>query len=344
MVHKRVRPTIRDVAKEAGVSMTTVSHSLNGKGIVADATRSEVVKTAHRLGYRPHAVASGLRNNRLGVIALVMRPLDTLESFLPEGVDYFLRFAGAASLSALEHGYGLMLLSDPTLPQTPGIALAADGFIIADPVENDPVIDLLQAEGIPLLTAGKDVARGDYEGWIETNTSVITEQVLDHLAENGATRIALARGTDRNSWNVDTEDTYRRWCDNHCQPAIIMAQRETSGQVGGQAFAEEILSMATPPDGVYCLTGRHAAGMALGLKDKGARIPDDIRVVAGSDSEQTRNSNPPISAVDLEPEALAREAVGALINQLNAKPRDGLTKSFRAAGRFIVRGSSVPSG
>lgn len=318
--------------------MTTVSHSLNGKGIVAEATRARVIEVARRLRYRPNAVASGLRNNRLGILALVLRPLDTLESFLPEGVDYFLRFAGAASLSALDHGYGLMLLSDPTLPETPSVALAADGFIITEPVENDPVIDLLQAEGIPLLTIGKDLGRPDYDSWIEPNTAQITHQVLDHLEENGAKRVAIAIGTDRNSWNITTEATYREWCSARDQEPIVVTQRETSGTLGGRAIGEELLSMTDRPDAVYCLTGRHAAGLMALLSEAGIDSPNDFLLVAGSDSEQTRNSVPPISAIDLEPEILARAAIAALVEQLGGSPKSGSDSGM--GGRFIARGSS----
>lgn len=331
------RSTIQDVARAAGVSATTVSHALNGKGMVAEATRARVAEAARKLRYRPHAIASGLRSNRLGILALVLRPLDALESFLPEGVDYFLRFAGAASLSALDHGYGLMLLSDPTTPDTPSIAFAADGFIVSEPLQNDPVIDLLMAEGLPFLTVGKDLSRPAYESWIEPNTAEVTTEVLHHLEANGAQRIALAVGTDRNSWNIGTEDSYRQWCLERQQIPVVMAQAETSGLAGGRALGSRLLSMKDRPDGIYCLTGRHASGMLECLTAAGLRVPADVMIVAGSDSEQTRNSEPPISAVDLAPEALARAAVVALVQKLDGT---GNGDEPGSEARLIIRRSS----
>jgi DNA-binding LacI/PurR family transcriptional regulator len=339
MSPRNSRTTIRDVAREAGVSVTTVSHALNGKGMVAAATRSHITEVARKLHYRPHAVASGLRNNRLGVLALVLRPLDTLESFLPEGVDYFVRFAGAASLSALDHGYGLMLLSDPTLPETPSISMAADGFIITEPVENDPVIDLLMAEGIPFLTVGRDPARDSYDSFIETDTPAITMEVLDHLAGNGAQRVAITIGTDRNYWNISTEASYREWCAARGQEPVVLAQQETSGLAGGRILGEQILAMKDRPDAAYCLTGRHAAGLQARLAEAGITTPDRFLLVAGSDSEQTRNSTPPITAMDLLPEASARAAIAAIVEKLGGTPkadgREGID------GRFIIRESST---
>ncbi|MGW9413697.1 LacI family DNA-binding transcriptional regulator [Arthrobacter cupressi] len=339
MSPRSTRTTIRDVAREAGVSVTTVSHALNGKGIVAGPTRNRIAEIARRMHYRPHAVASGLRNNRLGVLALVLRPLDTLESFLPDGVDYFVRFAGAASLSALEHGYGLMLLSDPTLPETPSVSLAADGFIITEPIENDPVIDLLLAEEIPFLTVGRDPARDSYSSFIEPDTARTTTQVLDHLVENGARKVAIAVGTDRNHWNILTEKRYREWCDERGQEPIVLVQGETSGLAGGRVLGEQVLAMDDRPDAAYCLTGRHAAGLQGRLAEAGISTPGNFLLVAGSDSEQTRNSTPPITAMDLAPEATARAAIAALVEQLGGTPKgDGYSG---IDGRFIIRESST---
>ena len=111
------RPTIRDVARSAGVSVTTVSHTFTGNGTVAPATQQRVRTAAQDLGYRPDVIAQGLRRNRLGVIALVARQLDTLHPELLYDVDYFARFAGAAAVASLAEGLGLMLVSDPTGPQ-----------------------------------------------------------------------------------------------------------------------------------------------------------------------------------------------------------------------------------
>ena len=315
----RRRVTIHDVARDAGVSITTVSHSLNGKGVIASATRQRVIDTAERLGYSADAIARGLRSNRLGVLGLVIRPLDTLDSYQPAGVDYFVRFAGAAAVEALDRGFGLMLVRDPTTKNVPGIALAVDGFIISDPIGNDPVIALLQRNGIPLVTVGRDVGRDDFTDWLGMGTDVDTRAVLDHLTERGARRVALLVGTDTNAWNADSERAYREWAATHGHEAQVYRQDETAGEPGGALIAEQMLSETRehrPPDAVYCLTGRHAAGLQRQLQQAGYQVPADIMIVAGSDSEQTRNSTPPITSIDLTPEITAKAAVDFLLQRI----------------------------
>lgn len=318
-IPERRRATIHDVAREAGVSITTVSHSLNGKGVVASATRQRVLDTAERLGYSADAIARGLRSNRLGVLGLVIRPLDTLDSYQPAGVDYFVRFAGAAAVEALDRGFGLMLVRDPTTKNVPGIALAVDGFIISDPTGNDPVITLLQRNGIPLVTVGRDVGRDDFTDWLGLGTAEDARAVLAHLTERGARRIALVVGTDTNAWNADSELTYREWARAHAEAAVVYQQDETAGEAGGEAIAEQMLAVAAVqglPDAVYCLTGRHAAGLQRRLQRAGYDVPADIMIVAGSDSEQTRNSAPPITSIDLTPEITAKAAVDFLVRRI----------------------------
>ncbi|PJJ78286.1 LacI family transcriptional regulator [Salinibacterium amurskyense] len=319
----RRRSTIHDVARHAGVSITTVSHSLNGKGVVAKATRQRVIEVAAELGYSADAIARGLRSNRLGLLGLVIRPLDTLGSYQPEGVDYFLRFAGAAAVEALDCGYGLVLMRDPTAGNAPGIALAADGFIISDPLAGDPVIDLLTRNAIPLVAVGRDVERPDFTAWLGGGTLRNVDSVIAHLHERGAKRIALVTGTDDNSWNADSENSYREWAAENDQSPIVYNQDERLGEEGGREIADQLLASDAPlPDAIYCLTGRHAAGIQAGLQAAGCRIPDDVMIVAGSDSEQTRNSTPPITSVDLAPEATAKAAVAYLVALLEAAEDD----------------------
>lgn len=178
--------TIKDVAERAGVSRTTVSHALNGKGNLSATTIERVRAVATELGYQPNVVARGLRQARLGVLSLVIRPLDTLDTANPEGVDYFLRFTGAAALTALDHGYGLLLVSDPTRPDAPSSALAADGVIVDAPVEDDPLVELLSRRRIPYVLVGVDPAIGPDVPAVAHDGLRDTARILDHLRAGGA--------------------------------------------------------------------------------------------------------------------------------------------------------------
>ncbi|MGZ0711096.1 LacI family DNA-binding transcriptional regulator (plasmid) [Coraliomargarita sp. W4R53] len=320
------RPTIKDVALAAGVSLTTVSHALNGKRIVRKETVERVLRVADELGYRPSALARGLRESRMNVIALVLRPLDTLESFLPEGVDYFLRFAGAAALTAMERGYSLMLVSDPTKPDAPISTLAADVCIVTDPFENDPVITLLKRQRMPVVTVGADPARREIAPYLSTDTRTETVLVLDHLVEAGGTVVALGIGTDSNEWNTMSHAAYLEWCAARGQEPIVFINPETAGEAGGAAIAASAFaatSSSPRPDAVYCLTGRHAAGLVAAAAAHGLRVPEDLLVAGGSDAMQDRTSRPSVTALDLQPELVARLSVEVAVRLANGENIEG---------------------
>lgn len=331
------RPTIHDVARRAGVSATTVSHAFSGKGTVAPATRQHVRDVARSLGYRPDILAQGLRSNRLGVIALILRPLDDYTNSGAWGIDYFMRFTGAAALAALAAGYGLMLVGDPSHDEGPGAALACDGCLVTEPIADDPLLDLLAKKEIPVVTVGRDVAREGSELTVDAQTTTITDDVLAHLVAAGATRIALITGTATNSWNIDSASAYRAWCAAHLMEPRVAEVPEDDGIGGGYRAARELFARE-PPDAIYCLTGRQAVGALEFLHDNKIRVPDDVLLCCGSDAERLRSTTPAITAVDLRPEALARIAVTTLIDALTGHSSE---RQDDSAARLLVRDSTT---
>lgn len=321
---RKGRVTIRDVARAAGVSVTTVSHALNGKGSASEETRRRVLAVAEKLAYRAHPMARGLRRGRTGVLGLDMRPLDAIGSYLPAGVDYFVRFAGAAAVTALDHGLGLMLVPDLTRSDVPASAHGVDGYVIGDPVRNDPVLARLLDAGVPVVTVGRDPGRPDFVDWVGTDDAQETERVLDHLWSRGARRIAFLAGTDDNAWNVDSEESYRAWARRHEMPARVLHVPEAAGEDGGRDAARRLLTdQRTRPDAVYCQTGRHAAGVLAEAKSLGIPVPGDLLIAAGSDAQQTRLAVPAITALDLVPEETGKAAVSLLIARVNGEAATG---------------------
>jgi DNA-binding LacI/PurR family transcriptional regulator len=342
MVAGSHRPTIHDVARQAGVSATTVSHTYSGNRMVAPETRRLVREAAAALGYRPDALAQGLRQNRLGVIALIARHLED-RIHLVADVDYFLRLAGAAAVAAMKERYGVMLVADPSRPQAPGTALACDGVIVTEPEHNDELVTMLTAAGIPVVTIG-DVPGEPHDPRLVIGIDAprLTMLVLDHLAAAGARRIALVNGADRNEWCLTSAASYRQWTAARGESGHVIEVAQDQGEAGGRSAVDEFHAAArragtSPPDGYYCVTAAQALGVCARLHELGLRVPADVRVVAGSDSEPCRTAAPPITAVDLEPEVLARRAVATMLAVLHAQePPQHPTR----VGRLVVRGSS----
>ena len=335
------KTTIRDVARAAGVSITAVSHALNSKGTLSAATRQRIMETADRLGYQPDPLARGLRSSPLGVVGLMLRPLDALGTYLPTGVDYFTRLIGAVAVECLERNLSLMLVRDLSkLPRQP-LALALDGYIIADPLDADPVIDLLQQASLPFVTIGRVPDRPAFTDWVGSRDEDETDMILQMLRQKGAERIALVTGCDRNAWNLDSMAAYRTWAEGHGMAARVVSRPEADGTEGGRDAVAELLDHGELPDAIYCLTGRHARGMLDELTARGIRVPEDVQLVAGADSEQSRSALPAITAIDLDPELIAAQAVEQLTTRvMSGRPVEPMPLSTRLILRETTLGGN----
>ena len=329
--------TIKDVAARAGVSITAVSHALNGKGTLAEGTRERIRDVAQSMGYQADALARGLRRSQIGVIGIVLRPLDALENYSPPGVDYFLKFSGAAAISALDHGLSLMQVADLVKGPVTPLAFSLDGYIVTDPTDDDPVVALLEDREIPYVTLGRDLSRPNAVNWVASDDADATRQALEHLEEQGAKTIAFVGGIDENSWNADAEQVYREWCKAQGTAERIFHLPEGRGEAGGREIVPELIADGVP-DAIYALTGRHAAGIQDAMRDRGFVTPKDFLLACGTDAEQTRTAQPAITAINLHPERLGREVVALLaaITRGEHPETSRLVKS-----ELIVRPSSM---
>lgn len=147
------RAGIRDVAAAAGVSITTVSDALNGKGRLPDATRRHVREVADRLGYRPSAAARTLRTGKSGLIGLTVTTYGD-EPFTFTEFAYFAEMARAATSAALARGYALVILP-ATSRHDVWSNVALDGTVVIDPSDHDPVVTELVRQGLPVVSDGR---------------------------------------------------------------------------------------------------------------------------------------------------------------------------------------------
>ena len=332
-MERKGKPTIKDVAKAAGVSPTTVSHALNGKGVVNRETVARIEAAAAEIGYHANPIASSLRTSSFKLIALIFRPLNNLETYLPEGVDYFLRLTGAASLAAMEQGYSLMLVDDPSKPGASLSTRAADAYIVSEPFDNDPILTFLTDMHIPFVTVGVDLSRSDEFPSIGGEEDAQAQIALEHLVSAGAQRVGLVVGTDTNSWNQFSKTEYEQWCAARSQQPMTFAAPERDGELAGPSILDhffgttaaeqhDAITTGTAPDALFCLTGRHAAGVQAEAARRGIRIPEDLMLIAASGSVQNMTSRPAVSVLDLKPEALARQAVEVAIALAEGRPYD----------------------
>ncbi len=337
MKKQRKRPTIRHVAAAAGVSLTTVSHALNGKGRVDPETVEAIRRVAAKLGYAASTAARSLRTNRTSILA-VMHSRSTAHHVSLIELDYFIHLVAGASEAAAARGYHLVLL----LPTSEGDLerLHVDGVILIDPTRGDPLLRLLRRRRIGVVTTGRDLDAGeDANSWVDNDNDRATFLILDHLADNGARRVALLTTPSDYSYSRETLKAYHKWCKARGQVSLA---RELLGSINESlAFSAtmEMLRARKRPDAIHCVTDRYAMGALLAARTRGLRVPEDLLITAGTDSDTARLTDPPLTALDLHPRLVGQHAANLLIGQIEGTTRD---RSVVVPVEVIVRRSSSP--
>jgi DNA-binding LacI/PurR family transcriptional regulator len=320
----RTRATIRDVAQAAGLSITTASHVLNNRRDVPEKTREAILEAVKKVGYRANPSARSLRTGVTNIVSLTFRPRNAVHGSLT-GTEYHLRLAGAAAAAAIDRGLGLLQL--PVQMLLDGV-LPTDGCIIVAPFGGDAVLKQTITRGIPVVTADPDPDRKGFKYWAGRDERPGTEELLDHLFDRGARRIAMVTGEDDNSWTRGSREAYLAWTDKRNMKPRLSARAERDGFEGGIDIGMSLLHTNNRPDAVVAATSPIATGIATAAQRIGLKIPSDIRIAAMSDAEAARGFATPITALDLQPEVIGRACVDMLCDILDGKsPKPFVTRS-----------------
>jgi DNA-binding LacI/PurR family transcriptional regulator len=315
------QPTIHDVAQAAGVSVTTASHALNGKGRVDPATRARVMDAVRELGYRANRHARGLRSGKSGALGLLLPISGDARSDEALTLDFYMRLTSVAAATAFSHDHALMLLP-PTVAETGLAGFALDGAIVVDPSSGDERVSLLAGQDLPVVTVERDQGRPDDPWYVTSDMEVNARRILDHLAERGARRIALLVPDGRWGWAAETLSAYQAWTAEHDLPRLVAPVDMHQGEHSAFTAVTELLGRAAPPDAIFVDAARFVRGALRAAKAAGRRVPADLLIAAGVDTEAARQGDPPVTALDLHPEQQAVAAVEMLLARLNGRPVD----------------------
>ncbi len=330
------RVTMRDVAKAANVSVSTVSLALSGKGRLDDVTRAHVLDVAGQMHYRINHAARSLRRGRSGILVVsVSLPASLLEA-LPS-LEYYVTICQAATLHAARRGYALLMAPFGTDPGSLS-ALPLEGGIVLDPGPGDPLLAQLAAQRVPVVTIGRDVAaESGSEWWVDCDLPALVREMLDHLAHRGAERIALLSSQLRRSYISDTERAYEQWvAARGGRPRIVRAPATVTEQDAYHA-AERLLRSRARPDAVYTPVDRFAVAALNAALGRGLKVPADLLIASGNDTTLTRAAAIPISSLALPAAELGRLATELLLDRMR---EDAAPATRVAAGELRLRRST----
>ena len=318
MDDRRKRVNIKDVARRAGVSPTTVSHALGGQRPVSEATRKRVQEAVAELGYRPHPGARSLKARGTGVIVLCAVNATTASSYA--GLEYFFRIMQGVAEVAHQREYALVVIPDARN----GVywdRLLFDGAIISDPASGDVNLRFLRDQGLPYVTIGRDPDRPDEGYWVDDDPALGTRMMLDHLLERGARDVAAVTWMTTDYWTTTAVRVYRDWCAVHgLEPRVEDVGEDSEEAL--EAAAKRLLEGPHRPDAVFGVYELPAIAVLRRARELGIDVPGELMVAGPSDFGLAEKSTPPMTALEYDAEQHGRDAAEMLIQLVRGEPVD----------------------
>jgi len=337
------RPTIRDVAKKAGLSLSTVSLVINNRGYVSPETREAVLNVVRELSYHPTRSARGLASRTSGNIGFILS-----EEHFSQAEPFYTRIFLGTEFEARDHNYYILLTTvgnqfDPD-QHVPRFLLErnVDGIIIAGKV-NEKLIAHIDALGLPIVLVDYELKRTRHSAVLIDNWRGGTLAV-EHLLSLGHTKIAFLGGDIR---HPSLTDRYEAYCNalrlaglTPDEAYAITDEPETSVEAGTSA-AERLLSSGAEPTAIFAANDAMAIGCMRHLKARGIRIPQDIAVVGFDDIDMSSHIEPHLTTVRVLKEEMGKIAVQRIVDSINAKT--GTVVTTHVPVELIVRESTVDS-
>ncbi|WP_024756161.1 LacI family DNA-binding transcriptional regulator [Streptomyces exfoliatus] len=338
--HSTPTPRVRlvDVAREAGLSKTTVSAALNDTGRLSPAVREKARETARRMGYRPNATARQLRAGRAKLIGYVVgEAVDARSVFLES--PYFARLTGATAATALRRGYAMVLLPAGSL-QSEWADLPLDAVVVTDPDADDRIVDDVLAAGIPVFSDRSVEGRpGAY--WVDVDTDAAVRSALDHFHEQGARRPVLVVPDSTTRFHTEVFAAHREWCAEHGLPERVVRVGEAGN--GPVVRAVETALTEDPagrrPDALL-VVAEASPPLVLGAARRlGYDVPGNLLLACVSEDVTAEHTEPPVTTLSLRPEAIAEAGIEHLVRVLEQGGRE--PAGTLVPTRLDVRASSV---
>ncbi len=324
--------TIRDVAREAEVSVATVSRALNNQDNVAAAVRQRVRAVADRLKYTPHHAARSLSSRRTQTIGVVLPDLyGEFFSELMFGIDKVAR----------EHGLHLLVSSYHGDPVEQGAALRSmrgrvDGLLVMSPYadEDAHLADALAASVDAVLINARPLPGERRALGIDNHAGA--RAMVAHLVANGRASIAFIAGPDG---NFDASERLRGYRD---ALAELLPQAQAwvlpgdFSEASGQRAAQDLLAAPRRPDAVFAANDMMALGCLFALLEAGVEVPGQVAVAGFDDIPLARYVRPALTTMRVDIAELGADAMRLLLS-----PSEAAGAPHARVPALVPRDSSV---
>jgi LacI family transcriptional regulator len=289
--------TLEDVAKQAGVSRSTVSRVVNNQPNVSEVVRKRVLEAIRTTGYHPNVAARTLASQRSWMISLVL-PHQVSSVFTD---PYFPHLIQGIARACNQHDYSLGLFlvgskedEEKIIPRVSRAGMF-DGVLVQSGHHGDPTIDRLIESMIPLVVVGRPF-QTDKVSYIDIDNVNAAYNAVSHLIGLGYQRIGTITGPAESTVGIDRREGYVRALAERgrsADPSLIVEGNFT--ELGGFNAMKALLS--SEPDAIFAASDIMAIGAMRAVREAGLTVPDDIAFVGFDDIPLPNSPDPALTTI-----------------------------------------------
>lgn len=313
--------TMKDIARDLGISVITVSKVIHDHKDISEKTRKRVLERIKELNYTPNLAARSLVTGRTYLVGLVVPGL--LHSF-------FAQIANSLSRALLKKGYSLIISTsgdDPELEESTINRLLArrlDALIVASACTTPHIFERLRKDGPPVILIDRRFPGFD-ANYVGTDDEMVGFLATEHLIKIGCKRIAHLRGPET-SPGVERLYGYLKALTKHKMPTFpsyVSTQRmgDALSIESGSALMAQLLSLRPRPDGVFVYSDPMAIEAIRAILSAGLSVPKDVAVIGAGNLHYDSELRIPISSIDQQTEKIGECAARLTLSLLESKKR-----------------------
>lgn len=286
--------TIYDVAREANVSMATVSRVVNGNPNVKPSTRKKVLEAIERLGYRPNAVARGLASKKTTTVGVIIPDISSI---------FFAELARGIEDIATMYKYNIILSNSDQNKEkelhllNTMLAKQVDGILFMGGNITEEHVNEFQKSDVPIVLAAT-IEENHLIPSVNIDYEQAAFEAVTHLLEKGHTRVAYITGPANDPINTKKLAGYRRALEAYgiAYDEALIVEGDYSYDSGIEAY-EKIAELEEKPTAVFAGTDEMALGIIHGAQDHGVHVPEQLEVIGFDNTRLATMVRPRLTTV-----------------------------------------------
>lgn len=333
--------TIKDIAKIAGLSVSTISKALNDKDDISEKQKAKVRQLASKMGYRKNMIAARLvkkRSNTIGIFTFSDGKNRVRESIVYQIVVHILK-------ELEKNGYDAFVLPVDTTDSDRDSYLNAcierqvEGVIIIRHDANDPHVKRLEEANIPVVVIdGKRT--GKNIGYVTVNNEKGISNVLEYLLTEGHKRVGFLKGAHNYSHFAGRYESYKKFMmekGGYDEGLVFSGDPSLNG---GYIAASQMIESGNVPTALLCANDFMAMGALRAVTERGMKVPEDISIVGYENLDICQYMTPALSSVELHYDLLSVKAVRLLLDMITGESGP---EGYSISPEFVVRESTAIS-